>query len=200
MSAPVWRLALGLSILGLVACAAPKVFVAPNFTRPPRVAILPMANDTNDLDGPVVVRQAIFERLAARGYQLVPLAEVDAKLKENGFTDGGQLKAAKPQDIGQWLGADGLVYSTLEEFNYINLGYYAQRTVKVHGRMIDAKTEAVLWEADRGWATRALATSNRQAEQVFATHMGAKWIEKLSHRPLQLETMEAVNRLLGTLP
>src|SRR5580704_4914006 len=96
-----------------------------------------MSNDTNDLDGPVFVRQVLFNTLAQRGFTLVPLTEVDAKLKVQGFTDGGQLKATTPQKIAEWIGADGLFYSTLEDFNYIILGYYAQRTVRIHAEMMN---------------------------------------------------------------
>jgi hypothetical protein len=194
------RTALVGAALILTGCAPAQVYVSKTFIRPQRVAVLPMSNDTNDLDGPPLVRQALFAMLVQRGYILVPLNEIDDKLKVQGFTDGGQLKATTPQKIGEWVGADGLFYSTLEEFNYINLGYYAQRTVKILGQLISAATGEKLWAADRGWATRAVATSPKDAEKAFAVQMAAKWVEKVAHKPLQGETHEAVIRLLNTLP
>ena len=165
-----------------------------------RIAVLPMSNDTNDLDGPVFVRQALFNYLLQRGYQLIPLADVDAKLKAQGFTDGGQLKAATPQKIGEWVGAEGLFYSTLEDFNYILLGFYTQRKVEIKAQMVDAKTGEKLWEAERGWATRLVASDKQAAERQFTVQMAAKFAEKLTHIPLAFETRQAVVQLLNTLP
>jgi hypothetical protein len=188
------------AVLSFVACASSKVYVAKEFVRPQRIAVLPMSNETNDLDGPVFVRKKIFEMLTHNGYALVPLEEIDAKLKEQGFTDGGQLNAATPQKIGEWVGADGLLYTTLVEFNYILLGYYTQRTVKVKGGLYSAQSGEKLWEADRGWATRAIATNKEDAQKAFGVGMAAKWLEKMTRAPLVFETQEAVNRLLNTLP
>jgi hypothetical protein len=188
------------AVAGLTACAASHVFVAPGYIRPQRVAVLPMANDTNDLDGPGAVRQALFTLLASHGYVLIPLKEIDEKLKEQGFTDGGQLKAATPKELGEWLGVDGLFYSTLVDFNYILLGFYTQRSVTVHARMVNALTGDKLWEDEKGFATRLVATKQKEAEQSLAAQMAVKFAEKLTHIPLQFETQIAVNKLLATLP
>jgi hypothetical protein len=186
--------------LGLAACAPKKVFVTRTFARPQRLAVLPMTNDTNDLDGPIAVRQVLFTHLQQRGYPLIPMAEIDAKLKEQGFTDGGQLKATTPQKIGEWIGADGLVYSTLEEFNYIMLGYYTQRTVKVAARVVKADSGETLWDSEGAWTSRVVAVDKKGAERQFAAQLAAKALEKMTHVPLQPETREAVRRLLSTLP
>ena len=142
----------------LTGCAAPTVYVSPHLGSVGRIAVLPTANETNDLDGPVFVRQLIYDHLAQRGAALVPIAKVDETLNANGFTDGGQLRAAKPEDMGQWLGVDTLFYVTLADFGYINVGFYFQRKVNIVGRLVDAKTGERLWEAERGWATRWLVT------------------------------------------
>ncbi len=159
-----------------------------------------MSNATNDLDGPALVRQALYQALMLRGFSLMPLAEIDEKLQVQGFTDGGQLKATTPQKIGEWLGSDGLFYSTLQEFNYIILGYYAQRGVKVEGHLVNATTGEELWSATRGWTTRTVATNKEDAKKAFAIQMAAKAIEKMTHIPLQFETREAVRKLMDTLP
>jgi len=104
-------------------CASNPVYLSKTFVHPQRVAVLPMSNETNDLDAAAYIRQLIFNRLNSRGIPLVPLAEVDAKLKVQGFTDGGQLRATTPQKLGEWIGADGLFYGTIEDFEYVNVGF-----------------------------------------------------------------------------
>lgn len=188
---------IGVAALG---CAPSNVYISSQYTAARKVAILPVANETTDLDGPPYIRKLLFERLAACGFDLVPLNDVDEKLKAQGFTDGGQLRAATPEKLGEWLGADTLFYSDLIDFNYINLGFYWQRRVKVSGKLVDAKTGERLWEAERDWATREVVTNKEQAKREFAVQLAAKALEKMTHVPLQAESKVAVDRLLATLP
>ena len=184
----------------LAGCAGPKVYVAKEYVSAGKVAVLPLNNESNDLDGPVFVRRLIFEGLSVRGFQVLALEPVDAQLKAQGFTDGGQLGATTPQKIGEWTGADTLLYSTLENFEYINVGFYAQRRVKVISQLFDAKTGVKLWEAEREGATRVLVTDKEQAKKQFAVQLAVKAVEKMTHLPLQLESRVAVDRLLSCLP
>lgn len=184
----------------LSGCSGRQVFLSEHYTRAGRVAVLPMANETNDLDGPLFVRSLLRDGLVARGFQIVEPGEVDRILKENGFTDGGQLGAAKPADMGQWLKAESLFYTTLVEFNTINLGFYWQRKVTVHGRLVDAATGEMLWEAQRTWMTLNVQPDKEKAKREFATQLAVQAVEKLTKSPLQPESRIAVTRLLDTLP
>ncbi len=80
------------------------------------LAILPLENTTNDLDAPVKVRNNLAEQAQKLGYALVPMEEIDEKLKMNGFTDAGQFRAATVQKLGTMVGADYLLMGTVEEF------------------------------------------------------------------------------------
>jgi hypothetical protein len=191
---------LAVSLVLLTGCAASKVYIAPEYVSTGKLAVLPMDNESNDLDGPGFVRKLMQDGLAGRGFQVLSSPQVDAQLKTQGFTDGGQLRATTPQKIGEWTGADTLLYSTLENFDYINVGIYAQRRVKILAKLVDAKTGTKLWEAEREGVTRVVATDKKQAEQQFAVQLAAKFVEKLTHLPLQAESHIAVERLLGTLP
>ncbi len=183
-----------------VGCAGPKVYLSRDYVCPQKIAVLPMANETTDLDGPPFVRQLIFNNIAGRGYTLVPTAEIDEKLLAQGFTDGGQLGAATPQKVGEWVGADGLFYGTLVNFSYINLGYYWQRKVTIFGRLVSAQTGEKLWEAERTWMTLNVVTRADQAKKQFLVQLGTQAMEKTLHVPLQAESRIAVQRLIDTLP
>ena len=95
-----------------------------------RTALLPFSDETTSVDGPPLVRQLVYEQLKAGGYNLVPLEETDAVLRAHGFSDGGQLAAAKPENLAAWLGAGRLVYCNLSDFGEIMAGVYNRRMVK----------------------------------------------------------------------
>jgi hypothetical protein len=176
------------------------VYVSSGYVSAGNVAVLPISNESNDLDGPPFIRKLLQEGLMARGFAVMPLGPIDEQLKAQGFTDGGQLHAATPQKIGEWIGADSLFYSTIENFDYINVGFYTQRRVKIKARLVDAKTGERLWETEREGSTRAVATNRKQAEQLFAAQMAIKAVEKMAHAPLQAESRITVYQLLDTLP
>jgi len=159
-----------------------------------------MANETNDLDGPVYIRKLIQEGLIARGVQVIPLEEIDQKLRDNGFTEGGQLRAAKPEDMGQWLGVETLIYTNLVDFGYINVAFYWQRKVTLVGRMLNAKTAERLWEAEKGWTTRWVVTDKEKAKKEFVTQLAIQAAEKLMKMPLAHESKITVNMLLDSIP
>jgi|GEM_PF-828067 len=131
-------------LLLLSACAKPLTDVAPDFKslKPTRVAILPVKNETADMDAPIVFRILARAELADKGYALVDFPPMDAALREKGIEEAGQIESLTPQEIGECLGADGLLYVTV-------LGY--GRQVGVHLKMegsftlVDAKTGQKLW-------------------------------------------------------
>ncbi|MBI4350189.1 MAG: hypothetical protein HY550_02015 [Elusimicrobia bacterium] len=95
-----------------------------------RTALLPFSDETTSVDGPPLVRQLVYESLKAGGYNVVPLEETDNILQAHGFSDGGQLAAAKPGNLAAWLGAGRLVYCNLTDFGEIMAGVYNRRMIK----------------------------------------------------------------------
>ena len=187
-------------LFGLIGCAGSNVYIAKEYGHAGKVAVLPIANESNDLDGPIFIRKLILDGLYARGFQVLPMPEIDAQLKTQGFTDGGQLHATTPQKIAEWTGADSLLYCTLESFDYVNVGFYSQRKVKVLCKMMDGKTGSRLWEAERDASTRAFAANKPDAERLFAAQLAVKAVEKMTHTPLQPESRKTVAQLLNALP
>ena len=111
--------------------------------RPPRkIAVLPFANEgkgsylinkvpvkTPDKEGlkrwswthANRVRRALAGDLATREFIIVPLLTVDGVLTNRGITDGDQLNAVPPEELGRWLDADTVVYGELLSYE----AYYA---------------------------------------------------------------------------
>ncbi len=131
-------------LLLLSACATPLSDVSQDFKslRPTRIAVLPAKNETADMDGPIVFRLLARAELADKGYALVDFARIDEALREKGVEEAGQIESLTSQEIGEAVGADGLLY--------ISVLTYA-RQVGVHLKMegsftlVDAKTNQKLW-------------------------------------------------------
>ncbi|MEK6543497.1 MAG: GNA1162 family protein [Elusimicrobiota bacterium] len=169
-----------------------KQFLKKPFVAPSSIAVLPMNNHTNDLDGPVIVRHAFDERIASKkGYRTKDLVSIDAGLKALGITDGGQLPSVTPQRLGETLGVEALVYGELLDFGYKTTGFLNIRSVRAKFRMVDAKSGELLWEKEARSAKSTAALSAGDALKKGLAHIGSQVAGKIGRNPLreQVEDM-----------
>jgi len=131
-------------LLLLAACATPLSEVAQDFKslRPTRIAVLPVRNETADMDAPIVFRILAHAELADKGYALVDFSQIDQALKEKGIEEAGMIEALTPQEVGEAVGADGLLYITVSGY-----GRQAAVHLKLDGNftLVDSKTGQKLW-------------------------------------------------------
>lgn len=124
----------------------PERRVKPNYT----VAVLPIYNDTNDIDGPVLVRKVFNEKIQ-RYYKTIPLKDVDRLLRDQmGITLGGQLEMTTPQKLGEVLDVDGVIYGYLLNFDDIKTVVLNVRRVRAGFKMVDVKSGRIIWAGGEG--------------------------------------------------
>ncbi|MFH1380514.1 MAG: GNA1162 family protein [bacterium] len=187
-------------IIGLSGCALKPKYLAQDYAPPQRLALLPMNNQTNDLDGPEMVRKMMFESLPRRGYYSMPLEEIDELLRENGITDGGQLKSMTHEKLGEILHVDGLIYGELLEFGDLNIGFYQRKTVEANFKMVDAATGTALWEDERKVSTKEFALNAEDAKKAFAMGLAKKAVGNILNVYLKAEAAECIRRIVSTMP
>jgi len=111
------------------------------------IAVLPLVNNTNDVEAPAYVRELFVEELEQFYYVIKPVKEVDQLLKDQmGVTLGAQLEMATPKKLGEVLGVDGVFYGALEDFNEKVTGVYNVRRVRVRSKLVNCKTGQVVWK------------------------------------------------------
>jgi hypothetical protein len=143
-------------------CAIPHM---PSPTDPgnplKRVAVLPMKNDTNDVDGPEVVRQKMAEALTRRSYVVMDIKESDQILRDRmGINLGGQLELTTPQKLGETLGVEGVLYGTLMDFDETTTGVYNARKVRGTFKLVNTVTGQTMWARGLGVKTEQGTNSN----------------------------------------
>ena len=147
-----WSILLAL-LVGAVAgaCAEMKAvdLVSPNFNSyvPKSVAVLPMDNMSTDLDATPLIRPIVQQRVIFRGYNCLPLEQVDRVLKEKGVMVSHDVYMFKPQELGQMLGVDAVVYGTVDEFNKHYAVIFADIIVSLKLSMVDTMSGNTLWQS-----------------------------------------------------
>lgn len=144
-----WKLFLISIFLILTACAAPLYELIPDYAalKPTRIAVLPVLNETSDLDAPIVFRLLARAELADKGYALINFDRIDDTLQQQGIQEAGQIEALTPREIGELIGADGLLYVRV-----INYGRQVGVHLKMEGSftLVDSKTGRKLWYSELG--------------------------------------------------
>lgn len=123
-----------------------------------RLAVLPIINDTTDVEGPTKVREKLVEAIQKRHYHVIPVEETDRMLRDQlGITLGGQLDMATVAKLREVLQVEGLLYGTLMDYGETTTGLVNVRKVRGKFKIIDTQTESVFWE--NGIGVKSLDTS-----------------------------------------
>lgn len=133
-------------------CALPTIPTPVDPANPiKRVAILPMKNDTNDVEAPDFVRGKLIEAFSKRQYNVMPVEDVDMLLRNRlGVTLGGQLEMARIEDLRHILGVEGVVFGTLMDFAEVTSGVYNVKKVRAKFRLVNTITGGTFWEGGIG--------------------------------------------------
>jgi len=160
------------------------------------VAVLPFANDTNNVSAPEDLRKIAASRLALMGYRVVPLETTDRGLQAKGVTQGEQLRSLKPGDIPAAAGAGRVIGGLVEVFSVVNVGIYYKREVRVRLWMSDA-SGVHIWEST---GTGYLEVASDRPAETFILGLVGKVGEKVTKTYLKEEGTAAIMGSLGTLP
>jgi hypothetical protein len=134
--------------LVLVGCAAPKAYDYTNFhARQPRsILVLPPLNNSTSIEGTYSYLSTVSQPLAELGYYVYPVAVVDQYLKENGMPTAGEMHQVSLAKVLEVVGADAVLYTTLEQYGSKFQLISTVATVQVKASLIDTRSQTVLWE------------------------------------------------------
>ncbi len=140
-------------IAGSIGCAAPRhaprYFDASNPVQ--KVALLPLKNDTSDVDGPELMRKKMSDMLYEHAYVVMDTRESDQILRDRmGITLGGQLDMTTAQKLGEELGVQGVLYGTLMDFGETTTGFYNVRKVRATFKLVNTVTGQPVWQGGLG--------------------------------------------------
>jgi hypothetical protein len=125
------------------------------------IAVLPLVNNTNDVDGPFVVRTLLAARLGGYFYTVKSLEETDLILKDQmGVTLGSQLEMATSDQLCEKLNIDAIIHGSLEDFSQKITGIYNSKRVRMRLKLESCKTGAGVWKNGVGVKREVLASDN----------------------------------------
>lgn len=144
------------------------------------VAVLPFYNASNDVEGPRMIREGVYDRMQGRHYSIMSLADTDSILVNRmGITLGSQLDMTSPAQLGEILGVDGVVYGYVLNFDDVTTGVYNVKKVRAGVKLVDTGTGNVIWSGGLG-VRAALAGGGVGAEITRLQENGKDGIDDFS--------------------
>lgn len=200
-------------ILLLAQCAPPPVYHAKNFPQPRTIAILPVDNETVDVDGGLLLRKmvAVYLKHKKKKTFIQSIATTDSILREMGITDGGQLTFVGESELLDSLGVEGLLFLRLLNSDYKISGFFETKEVRIEARIMTR--DGLYW-----WDSRVAKETESHLDDIFedaddAGDVLKKWLgqvgEDLAEKtarsallkhPLYPEFKEAVHNLFRRCP
>jgi len=121
--------------------------LAAYYEREPRtILILPVENETTDAEAPRFFLATLLRPLAARGYYVLPPEAAGEVLAQEGLFEAGEAWGASPRRLHDHLGADAVLYITIEEWDTSYLVLATTVTVALRYTLVDCRSGDVIWE------------------------------------------------------
>jgi hypothetical protein len=137
-------LAIGVAIVPAGAATA-GVYSAFRQESPRSILIVPVLNNTVNVNAPDFFLSTVSRPFADRGYYVFPTHMVKRVLEDDGLADPGLVHGADPRRLGGLFGCDAVLYVSIEEWTskYIVLATSTQVSFKY--TIKSCKTGQTLW-------------------------------------------------------
>ena len=144
----IFKLLLPLLLVFIAGCATTTPFDYSSFRnhRPRSILVLPPLNQTTDVNAPYTYLSTITKPLTECGYYVFPVAVVDAYMKENGLPSPEEMHGVALDKIRNIIGADAVLYVTIEEWGQKYIVVQSITTIKAKARLIDTASGEVIWQ------------------------------------------------------
>lgn len=147
-SARLW-ISTSVASLLLIGCASapPRPSFAQFRAENPRsILVVPVINNTVDVDAASYFLATISKPLAERGYYVFPVNMVRSVLADDGLNDANLVHSGDPRRLGKLFGADAVMYISIERWDARYVVLATRVTVELNYSLKSARTGQELWK------------------------------------------------------
>lgn len=112
---------------------------------PKSVLVLPPINESLEVQASGMFLSTITTLLAEKGYYVLPVAVVDAVLKENGVPLPPEMHQVSIEKLDEVFHPDAVLYVTIKKWTTTYLVLNTTTTVVLDYRLVDTDTKLGLW-------------------------------------------------------
>jgi hypothetical protein len=143
-------LMLGLGFLaGCAAQQKPKDYTKFLAAQPKSILIIPVVNESTNVDAADYFLSTLPVPVAERGYYVFPVNLVKRVLEDEGLADASLVHNADTSRLAAMFGADAVMYATIKNWTAKYLVLSTSVQVEFEYVLKDGKTGETLWTARR---------------------------------------------------
>lgn len=131
----------------LAGCVTPPErpdFTAFEAVAPRSILVVPVVNNSLDVDAPDYLLTTLPKPLAEKGYYVFPVNTTKFVLQQEGFYEGEQIHQQPPELLAQLFGADAVLFVTIERWDAQYAVLSTTVTVEFDYRMV-ARDGSEIW-------------------------------------------------------
>lgn len=163
-------LLLGL-ILAMTGCAqqSKKDFSAYNRANPRSILVVPITNESMDVDAPNYLLSTLAFPLAEKGYYVFPINTTKMILEREGLHEGEQVRNASAARLTGLFGADAILYVHIKRWDAQYALISTTVTVEFDYKMVDRQGEEI-WNTTQvmNYSPQNQSTGNPLADLIVA--------------------------------
>lgn len=141
-----------LSVLLVTGCETTGVENKPlnafEIAKPRSILVVPVVNNSTDVQAPTSVLATLPFRLAEKGYYVYPVNTVKTLLEYEGLYEPAQIHNLPPEQLALLFKADSILYVTINEWTAKYIFLSTTTEVNFHYRIVNADG-AELWSANK---------------------------------------------------
>ncbi len=183
-------LAIGAALLSGCASPPPKRsgydYSAFRSADPRSILIVPVVNNSVDVDASDYFLSAISQPVAERGYYVFPVNMVKRVMEEDGLADADMVHSADPTRLAALFGADSVLYVSVERWDAQYAVLTTTVTVEFDYVLKDGHTGNTLWASKQKiiYQPQSGGSGNIIADLVISAVQAAMTKAKPNYLPL----------------
>ncbi len=126
-----------------------KDYTAFNAARPNSILVLPVINESVDVDAPDYFLSTISKPVAEQGYYVFPVNMVKRILEDSGLSDANLVHNMPTEKVAKLFGADSVLYIKIKRWDAQYVLLATKVTVGLDYAIKDGKTGIVLWKESK---------------------------------------------------
>ncbi len=175
-------------IAGCSSKATKKADVDPEKNLVNIIAVLPVENKTQDDVAPGLLRIRIIDELYFKGYSKISPDLIDRRLNELNTEDNKEkINNIAPRTINELVGADGVLYSTLNKSTKGKGFFYRPITLSLTCELRKSENGEIVWKGQYNATSRNFAFTRKGLDMKY-------------YKAYEEVIEELVNKIMETIP
>lgn len=136
--------------------------------KPRSILVVPPLNESLEVNASYIDLSTLSRPLAEKGYYVFPVAVIESFMKENGLPTPDEMNQVPLDKLHENTGADAVLYTRISDWGQKYTLLDSSTVVVSHVKLVDARTGALLWDADASAVQSGSGNSGGLLEALVA--------------------------------